>query len=497
MKKKLISLALVLVLLCVLAIPAFANDGGANPTYYRGTEGSKASWFINERAGYNVRKVTSISGVLPDGMHTKINDGMLYVTGTPSRAGTFNANIHVRATDGDNTWDDQLPCVFTIEGGSHSDYTLPAYYATVQVGEYRKLSFDMDCSGSITDYSVRGNVPNGMSTSMDYYGVYVKGSPSTAGTYSFNLRAYDSYNRCNVTQPVTLTVKGASIPTVTKSPTSESVEEGGRALFVARASDANSITWYISKDGTTYSAGEAPYYFTGLTVSGTNAETLVLNNIPKSMDGWMTQAKFTGSAGSVYSGQARINVTSAYVAPPTIRTQPKSVTMAPGEVATLNVFATSSGNNGVGYTWVEAYGPDDYEGDVIDDEENSAITLEYEAGERYYYCEVFCYDNRNTSEIVCTDIVTVTGKEPDPAPTEPAATVPPETQPATVPETQPAPTAPAQTVPAETTAPAPAPTQPAAQDHTVAYIVGGVLVVAMICCTAVLITVLKKGKYGR
>lgn len=506
MKKRILSLVMTVImltgLLCTAVVPAFANDGGGDPAHYWGTQGSEASWFINERAGFNVNKVTSISGVLPDGMRTRVRNGKLYVSGTPTEAGTFNANIHVRATNGKRTWDDQLPVVITIEPGRHKDYSLPAYYATLKVDDYKKLSFDMDSSGSITDYLCTGSVPNGMAASMDRYGVYLKGSPTTPGTYSFTLKAYNSSYNCYVSQPVTLTVKGNSVPTITKSPTSETVDEGGRALFVARASEADSITWYINGNGTTYLASDAPYYFTGLTVSGTNGETLVLNNIPLVMNGFTVQARFTNNLGSVYSGQAKINVNSIYVAPPTIRTQPKSIIMEVGEQATLSVFATSpKDGNYVGYQWLECPDPNHNDGNQIIDADSSSLTLDYQEGERYFCCVMNCYNNRGGySEFVYTNVVTVTGvpAPTEPKHTEPAPTEDPAAKPTTPEETVPAPTAaaPAETVPAATTAPDSTP-QPAAPDHTVAYIVGGILVTAMLCCTAILITILSKGKFSK
>lgn len=495
-----------MVMLMGLAVPAFANDGGGEPEYYTGTVGSEVSWQINMRTAYDVKKVTSVSGVLPDGLYTKVRNGRLYVTGTPAESGTYRANIHVRATMNGETWDDQLPCVFTIQPGErHPDYTLPTSYVTAQAGSYKKLSFGMDGSGSITEYDYWGNIPAGMNVDMDRNGIYVTGTPADSGSYSFTLTAYSSKQKCHVTQPVSLTVKGPAIPVVTKSPTSETVDEGGRALFVARATDYNSLTWYVSKNGVTYKAAEAPYYFSGLTVSGTGEETLALYNIPISMDGWLVQAKFVGDAGSVYSGQAKVNVKSTYIAPPVVE-QPANVVMNPGEEATIRVNATSPDGNAIEYRWYELLEANSYRATPIEDAGGPTLTVDYAEGDRYYNCEVWCYNNKYASKNVFTEIITVTGKPAAPAPTEPAPTEAP-TQPA---ETTPAPTetapAPVETVPAQTAATEPAqqPTQPAqpapqpqAKDHTVAYIVGGVAVVAMICCTAVLIAVLNKGKFSK
>lgn len=104
------------------------------------------------------------------------------------------------------------------------------------------------------------------------------------------------------------------VPTVqakvytTKSPTEELVVEGGSAQFVARAENSTGVTWFIaSADGSmVVSAAEAPTWFPGLQVSGTNANTLTLSNIPTSLSGWQVQARFEGPGGPVHTARATV-----------------------------------------------------------------------------------------------------------------------------------------------------------------------------------------------
>ena len=102
------------------------------------------------------------------------------------------------------------------------------------------------------------------------------------------------------------------IPTVkiTKSPTSETVYEGGSALFIAKAENYDRIVWItVSPDKhTSYEIGDAPGHFGGLVVEGQGTNNLRLNNIPYSMNGWRIQAYFTGNGGPSYTAGAYLTV---------------------------------------------------------------------------------------------------------------------------------------------------------------------------------------------
>ena len=114
-----------------------------------------------------------------------------------------------------------------------------------------------------------------------------------------------------VSGPFNTTIVGANTPgnvRVTKSPTSESVPYGGSCLFIAHASNATSVTWYIANGDASIvlTAAEAANNISGLSVSGANSDTLSLSGIPSWMNGYQVQACFTGEGGPVYSGIARI-----------------------------------------------------------------------------------------------------------------------------------------------------------------------------------------------
>lgn len=114
------------------------------------------------------------------------------------------------------------------------------------------------------------------------------------------------------------------VVTITKSPTSETVQEGGSAMFIAYAENYTGIVWItVSPDKqTSYEIGDAVRVFPGLVVSGQGTSVLSLNNIPYAMNGWRIQAYFTGNGGPAYTNGAYLTVTSASA--PIITTGPSS-----------------------------------------------------------------------------------------------------------------------------------------------------------------------------
>lgn len=170
-----------------------------------------------------------------------------------------------------------------------------------------------------------GDLPAGVGLTYTANGIFVSGTPTAAGNYSIQLSIQT--NTGSVTSNVNFSVGGAvqppvqppvqtqapnfsQKPVITKSPTGETVEKGGSALFVARADNYQSFVWrLVSHDTTnTIPAKDAAWYFKGLQVSGADTDTLSLSNIPASMNGWAVECKFTNPAGSSYTSGAIITV---------------------------------------------------------------------------------------------------------------------------------------------------------------------------------------------
>ena len=99
--------------------------------------------------------------------------------------------------------------------------------------------------------------------------------------------------------------------TITKHPTGETPTQGGKAWFIARADNADSITWeFLDAAGAVNSVENAIAKNPGLTVQTYDGgETLCIDNVPISMNNWSARAKFSGCGTVLYSNPARITVT--------------------------------------------------------------------------------------------------------------------------------------------------------------------------------------------
>ena len=99
-------------------------------------------------------------------------------------------------------------------------------------------------------------------------------------------------------------------PKVTKSPTGETVNEGGSAIFVAKSEGALWAVWhFLSPDGTrdlVYT--EAATQFPGLQITGGDQGTLRLSNIPSTLNGWRVYCAYANSIGAANTGTATITV---------------------------------------------------------------------------------------------------------------------------------------------------------------------------------------------
>lgn len=514
MKKRILTAILTVTMLvslaCAMTVSAFANDGVDNKVEYYATAGSEVCWSLNESRGFSVISILQTRGDIPGGLHTSIgSDGQLYLFGKPDKAGTyeFDFTVHVE-NDELGDWDDMIYVTLHVEPEAAEDVTLPTYYATLDAGKYVRIPFDMGCSGHISDSTLRwGNLPDGMSGTGNENSLYIEGTPCKAGVYEFAFAAYNGYDHYWAIQPCRITVIGNSAPVITKQPTGEYVEVGHDTCFVAKADNATKITWlFVSKDSkAVINACDGPSYFRGLIVSGCYDELLDLDNVPMSMDGWYAEAKFEGPGGITYSAPAFIYVCEPEpyrppeLAVPVIRTQPGSAKLNPGETATLSVNAYAPDGNALTYQWYKNDENSNRGGQEIVGATGSSLSVSYEEGTHYYYCVVYNNTRTMTSKGVITSVAFIDG-----APQTVITAAPAETS-------APAPTVTPAPAPAETPAPAAAEAVPTAApassssgasvtaeqvanrsaekaDHTVAFLVSGVVAVAMICATLLIST---------
>ena len=209
---------------------------------------------------------------------------------------------------------------------------------------------------------------------------------------------------------ITVNAKPAA-PAVTKSPTGETVSEGGRAIFIARADDAESYVWRIvSSDGTQiYDYTAARTAFPTLGVSGGDTETLTLTNIPYDMNGWKVACLFKNESGETLSDEATVTVTKKS-ASLSIISQPVGGTMKidenPDFTLSIQVNATDGGT--LSYQWYSASTNSTAAMKAIAGATNSSYKPEQTEGTTYYRVSVRLTSNGTTSDPYYSNTVPVT-----------------------------------------------------------------------------------------
>ena len=232
--------------------------------------------------------------------------------------------------------------------------------------------------------------------------------------------------------------------TITKHPTGETVNVGGNATFIAAAEGAASFQWRIVKnDGSNgfYRADEAPSYINGLQVIGADSNTLVLKNIPASMNGMSvicvfyadnarTQFKITNSA--------RLTVNQPYTPPtptptpyiprvtaapaitrtvyaPSVSVRPELSVSEDGRTVSLSVIAVDNNSAGTAlkYQWYRNTRNSNSGGTAIAGARSASYMPANSADGSYYYVGVWATDGSTTSKVVYSDTVLLEAPAPE------------------------------------------------------------------------------------
>ena len=310
-----------------------------------------------------------------------------------------------------------------------------------------------------------GSLPPGLAMYWDENSAYITGVPLEEGYYIalFAVATSEAVQQVELS----LSVSDAPLPTatpvpipgakieITKSPTGEYVEAGGSAKFVARANNAERIVWRIVSNDTTNTvqASEAADFFPGLMVDGLGKETLILSNIPRSLDGWRVEAQFWNGKTHAESYGALITIVDENGNPisalPTVSTpepdfslppsvgsqdlpidneartanivyQPQGAELLPGENHTLSVMATSPNNGMLSYQWYSAATDNRSAALPIGGASDASYTVNQTDGTAYYWVAVWNTKDGARSQAVYSDaaeVRVVTPSTPTPVPT--------------------------------------------------------------------------------
>lgn len=116
---------------------------------------------------------------------------------------------------------------------------------------------------------------------------------------------------------LTVIAEKDATPIITKHPTDETVEEGGEAIFVAKAKYAQHYIWQlVSPDGIVFDCDTVHKSFPDLKVDGAKTERITLSNIPIALDGYRIRCMFT-AGDTVVSDMAKLTVTAKPTEAPT------------------------------------------------------------------------------------------------------------------------------------------------------------------------------------
>jgi hypothetical protein len=153
------------------------------------------------------------------------------------------------------------------------------------------------------------------------------GTPTTAGTYTFALIAWQDPNASGLSTPqatYTVVVSASNGPSFATEPQSQTVDDGQSASFTALASGSPTYQWQ----------------FNGEAISGQTGSTLTLMSVQSSNAGTYSVVA-TNASGSTTSGSATLTVVNPKAAP-VFTVQPESETAAPGTSYTFSAAASGS-----------------------------------------------------------------------------------------------------------------------------------------------------------
>ncbi|MEO7101180.1 MAG: hypothetical protein ABI162_17645 [Luteolibacter sp.] len=173
-----------------------------------------------------------------------------------------------------------------------------------------------------------GSLPPGITKANSGSTCTLSGIPTTAGSYSFTLKAWQNSNNSggSISKAFVIDVaQGVTAPTITTNPVSTTINSGSTTtLTVAVSGTSPTFQWYRGSSGTTTNP-----------VSGATSSSFTTPALTSTTTYW---AKASNSEGSANSAAATVSIR----IPPAITSQPASTTISSGTTTTLNVTASGT-----------------------------------------------------------------------------------------------------------------------------------------------------------
>ena len=346
------AIVLLIVLAAGMAIPVEAADMEFN---FHGTVGEMAYFIVMSDVDDQILKAKVYNGVIP-GMELDVaGDVTLGVVGTPTSEGEFSFFVTL-VTKNMGEQDVQINVTVYPAPVSEDPPTDGTPKITKHPTDEKVVAGDSAVfiarAENVRQYNWVIAIADAEIDCMDLES-YLGGTIKVSGYHTERLELKnipdtldDAYVWCEfVGAEETVSSKAATIsvvsekdatPVITKHPTNETVEEGGQAIFIAKAKYAQSYLWQlVSPDGIVYDCEDVPKTFKGLEIYGADTERIVLKNIPIELNRYRIYCRFT-AGDTVASDMAKLTVKEkpAETEPPTNPpTQPP--TEAPTEAPTV------------------------------------------------------------------------------------------------------------------------------------------------------------------
>ncbi len=244
------------------------------------------------------------SGTLPEGLTLNASTGV--ISGTPTTAGTYTFTIKATNSYGNDTKSYTLTITAGSSGGTvniTTDSMVDGY-----VGQYfsQTMTATSNPAALISWELLSGSLPPGLSLSR--YGT-ISGTPTTAGTYSFTLKASSTYGNASKAYTMTVSTLG-NAPRITTRELPYGLRGDSTYRGILTASSATAVTWSIT-------SGSLP---TGLSL---NSSTGIITGTPSTIGTYIFTVKASNSYGStsrsftiyVYSTTLKLDIDTTQTLP--------------------------------------------------------------------------------------------------------------------------------------------------------------------------------------
>mgnify|MGYP001549484152 FL=1 len=219
---------------------------------------------------------------------------------------------------------------------------------SIPVGMSTSVAFTVTPTQTpIQSWHIAGTIPPGMNFSgrttagsVDVGSLLLGGTPTTAGSYSVSLQAFDGPGNTgfiSAIYPYTITVTGpaATMPAFTTQPASQTVTVGANVTFSAMASGTPAPTYQWRKDG--------------VAIAGATSVSLALSSVQLTDAGTYTVVA-SNTAGAVTSAAAMLTVNPPAPVAPSAPAQAGAYASGPTEVTlSWQPPANDHGNAVTGY----------------------------------------------------------------------------------------------------------------------------------------------------